>query len=152
MAALTAGVRRCQIATNFRNAASVQTQCNHWQPLSTQVSCCETTCRIWDAGAIPAASTFSEHASRGVSSRHTTSKAVTAKGVAAHLEEADSRQEATVNVLRRPPCATKSATGPLDDDPDLAVVVAARPELSETVRAEIVALVEAAWGRGVDRS
>ena len=53
--------------------------------------------------------------------------------------------------MQRPARATKSATGPLLDDPDLAVVVAAWHELPETVRAEIVALVEADWGQGVDR-
>src|SRR5208337_2710777 len=50
---LTSGARPCQAATSSRSAASVQTWCNHWHLCSTQVSCDETTCEIWDAGAIP---------------------------------------------------------------------------------------------------
>ncbi len=56
MVVLTEGVRKCQFATSSRSAASVQTNCNHWHPWSAQVSFRETTCGIWDAGAIPAAS------------------------------------------------------------------------------------------------
>ena len=42
------------------------------------------------------------------------------------------------------PLEAESATGPLFDDPDLAVLVAAWPELPETVRVGIVAIVRAA--------
>jgi hypothetical protein len=56
MASLTEGVRRCQFATTSWSAASVQTYRNHSHPCSTQLSCGETTCEIWDAGAIPATS------------------------------------------------------------------------------------------------
>jgi hypothetical protein len=54
---LTSGDRRCQVVTSSCSAASVQTVCNHWHPCSTQVACGGTTCGIWEAGAIPAAST-----------------------------------------------------------------------------------------------
>jgi len=94
-------------------------------------------------GAIPAASTSSEHASSYHRTRQDTSKAVSNKGVATHPHEAESRQQATPNVIRRPPRATKSATGPLKDDPDLAAVIDAWGRLPEAVRAAIVAMVRA---------
>jgi len=97
-----------------------------------------------DAGAIPAASTFSEHASSHDRTRQYTSKPVSNKGVATHQHEAESRQQATPNVIRRPPRATKSATGALMDDPELAAVIDAWDRLPEAVRAGIVAMVKVA--------
>ena len=47
-------------------------------------------------------------------------------------------------VMQRPPRATKSATSPLLGDSDLAFVMAAWPQLPETVRAEVLATVKAA--------
>jgi len=94
------------------------------------------------AGAIPAASTFSEHASTRDSGRHITSKLPDCKGVAPCKRRPDLRQRATANGGRRPARGTESATSPLPDDPDLAVVVAAWPELPEAVRAGIVAMVK----------
>jgi hypothetical protein len=52
----TRGDGRCQTATSSRNDASVQPQCNHRHPCSTQLSCGETTRGTASAGAIPAAS------------------------------------------------------------------------------------------------
>jgi len=102
------------------------------------------TSPVGDAGAIPAASTFSIHASTGDGRRQTASKPVIAKSLSTHPEEADSRQHAAPDVIGRPTRATKSATSPLRDDPDLAVVVAAWPELTEAVRAGIMAMVKVA--------
>jgi hypothetical protein len=59
MASLTEGVRRCQSAISFHSAASSQTVCRQGGIPSTQMSCGGTSCGIWDAGAIPAASTLS---------------------------------------------------------------------------------------------
>jgi hypothetical protein len=97
-----------------------------------------------DAGAIPAASTFSEHASTGDKTRHETSKAVPSKEFVTHHDEGGSRQKAASSVMPRPPRATKSATRLMTEYPDLAVVSAARPELPEAVRAGIVVIVNAA--------
>ena len=101
-------------------------------------------CGFWDAGAIPAASTFSELASSSDKSRHVTSQAASAKEVATHDNEGESRQEATASDMPRPLAATKSATTLLADDPDLAVVLAAWPDLPLAVRAAVVATVKAA--------
>ena len=104
----------------------------------------KTTCVTWDAGAIPAASTFCVLASSSDSQRQIASKADTGKELVTHHEVGDSRQQATLGVMPRPPVATKSATSPLADDPDFAVVLAAWPELPHAVRAAIVATVKAA--------
>jgi hypothetical protein len=56
-------------------------------------------------------------------------------------EEAVIRQEATVNGSSRPPRATESPTELLFNDPALATVVAAWPDLPDTVRASILAMV-----------
>jgi hypothetical protein len=103
-------------------------------------------CGTRAAGAIPAASTFSEHASTGDSGRHSTSKHGDCRGVASHEVNPVLRQEATARGGQRPARATESATGQLSGNPELAVVVAAWPELPETVRAGIVAMVRAARG------
>jgi hypothetical protein len=102
---------------------------------------------IWerrDAGAILAASIFSELASTSDTSRHLTSKDDTAKDVATHKDRPNLRQEATTNGGTRPSRATESATRPLSVDPDLAVVLAAWRELIVAVRAGIIAMVKAA--------
>ena len=97
-----------------------------------------------DAGAIPAASTFSVQASTGDSKRQDSSNLPDLSGVATNADRRDLRQGATANGGSRPGYATESATRSLNDDPDLAVVVAAWPELPETIRAGIVAMVKAA--------
>jgi hypothetical protein len=99
---------------------------------------------MWDAGAIPAASTFSEHASTSVRGRQKTPNLPNAKGVASNEETPDLRQGATADVGSRPAGATESATDPPLDDADLAIVVAAWPDLPKTVHAGIVAMVKAA--------
>ena len=96
------------------------------------------------AGAIPAASTFSVHASTGDSERQDTSNLPDCEGVASQPGTLDLRQGATANVGPRPVRATECATSLLSEYPDLAVVVAAWPELPEAVRAGIVAMVKAA--------
>jgi len=122
----------------------MQTYRNDWHPRSTQVSCWEKSCGIWDAGAIPAASTFSIHASTAGRRRQNTSKSPDCEGVASRKNRSVLRQEATANVGPRPVGATESATSPLPDDPELALIVAAWPELPEAFRAGIVAMVKAA--------
>jgi hypothetical protein len=57
IANLAKGVRRYHLATSSCSAASLQTECNHWHPRSTQLSYSKTSCGITAAGAIPAAST-----------------------------------------------------------------------------------------------
>jgi hypothetical protein len=91
----------------------------------------------------PAASTFSVQASTGDGRRSDTSKLTKCKGVTLQADSHDLRQEAIVTACSRPPRATESAAGALPHDPDLAAVVAAWPELLETVRAAIIAMVEA---------
>jgi hypothetical protein len=102
--------------------------------------------QIWaaNAGAIPAASTFSVQASTGDSKRQDSSNLPDGSGVATNADRRHLRQGATTNGNTRPGCATESATSSLNDDPDLAVVVAAWPELPVAVRAGIVAMVKAA--------
>ena len=73
----------------------------------------------------------------------TTSKPSDSHGVASHDDDAVFRQEATVSGGSRPPRATESATRAVFDDPDLATVVAAWPDLPDTVRAGILAMVSA---------
>jgi hypothetical protein len=63
----------------------------------------------------------------------------------------DSCQEATASVNPRPTGATKSATGSLSDDPDLTAIIDAWPALPETVRAGILAMVNAAAGARMSR-
>jgi len=99
-------------------------------------------CGTRASGAIPAASTFSEHAYSHDRSRQDTSKPVSKQGVATHQDEGESRQQATPNVSRRPSRATKSATGPWEDDPDLAAVIDAWDRRPGAVRAGIVAIVK----------
>jgi hypothetical protein len=95
------------------------------------------------AGAIPAASTFSGHASINDKTRHDTSKVSDDDGVASHNGRCDLRQVTTANAASRPVRATKCATSLVTDEPDLAVLLAAWPELSETLRVGIVAMVKA---------
>jgi hypothetical protein len=42
------------LSCNSVSDSSLQPECNHRHPCSTQVSCGERTCGIWGAGAIPA--------------------------------------------------------------------------------------------------
>jgi hypothetical protein len=97
-----------------------------------------------DAGAIPAASTFSEHASTSDRQCHETAKLPDDEEVASTIETHSLRQITTVNVVPRPVRATESATRLMAEYPDLAVVSAAWPELPEAVRAGIVAMVKTA--------
>ncbi len=101
-----------------------------------------------DAGAIPAASIFSVHASTGDSTRHNTSEPTDCDEVASHDDGIVLRQEATVNGGSRPARATKSATSRSPHDLDLALLVAVWPELPETDRLMIVAIVRAARDLG----
>jgi hypothetical protein len=55
-----------------------------------------------------------------------------------------SRQDAIVTDPIRPPTATQNATHLLPDDPGLAAVVDAWPDLPEAIKAGIVAMVRAA--------
>jgi hypothetical protein len=79
----------------------------------------------------------SDQASSDDSSRHMTSKSDGA--------QADSRQQAARSVLPRSPRATKSTTLLLVEYPELAAVLAAWPALTDTVRANVVAIVNAAF-------
>jgi hypothetical protein len=108
------------------------------------VPCSKATCGFWDAGAIPAASTFSELASSSDSRRQIASESDTAKELVTDADRGESRQQTSLSVRPRPRGATKSATSALANDPDFAVVLAAWPELPHAVRAAIVATVKAA--------
>jgi hypothetical protein len=55
---LTCGGSFCHEATSSRRTKSVQAVCRHGGRASTQVPCCVEACGFWDAGAVPAASTF----------------------------------------------------------------------------------------------
>jgi hypothetical protein len=94
-----------------------------------------------DAGAIPAASTFSVQASTGDWRCHETAKLPDDEDVASPVDTHDLRQVTTVNVGPRPVRATESATRLMAEYPDLAVVSAAWRELPEAVRVAIVAMV-----------
>ena len=63
-----------------------------------------------------------------------------------------SRQNAADSGSIRPSTATKTATAlcqrHVTDDPDLAAVVHAWPDLPKAIRADIVAIVKAASGKG----
>ena len=78
-----------------------------WQPRSTQTRCIGSGSEIWDAGAIPAASTFSELASTSDTSRLVTSQDAIGKEVATHDDAGESRQQAASSVMPRPMTATK---------------------------------------------
>jgi hypothetical protein len=97
-----------------------------------------------DAGAIPAASTFSEHASTGDAGRHDASELPDRQTVASDDESSELRQGTSASGGSRPARATESATSWVTDDSDLADVVAAWAELPRTVRAGILAMVKAA--------
>jgi hypothetical protein len=96
-----------------------------------------------DAGAIPAASTCSEHASSYDSSRHITSEAATKKEVATQDDEGESGQQAASSVASRPPAATESATDVSEADRDLARVIAVWSDLQESVRASVMRIIGA---------
>jgi hypothetical protein len=100
-------------------------------------------CGTRASGAIPAASTFSVHATSSDRSSQNPSNLPDCSRVASHKGRPGFRQGTTANVGPRPVRATKNATNSLPDDRDLAVVLAAWPELSDTVRAGIVAMVKA---------
>jgi hypothetical protein len=95
------------------------------------------------AGAISAASTFSEHAYSTDTSRQATSQDATAKELAAHDDEGEWRQQAAASDMPRPVAATKSATDGSEADRDLAVVVAAWPNLADSVRAAVMRIIQA---------
>jgi hypothetical protein len=59
------------------------------------------------------------------------------------------RQGATANAGSRPRRATESATKLLNNDPALAVVMAAWPELPDSVKAEVVAMIKVVRMTGV---
>jgi hypothetical protein len=96
-----------------------------------------------DAGAIPAASTFSELASTSDTSRLVTSQDAIGKEVATHDDAGESRQQAASSDMPRPVAATKSATYGSESDRDLAVVVAAWPNLADSVRAAVMRIIQA---------
>jgi hypothetical protein len=106
-------------------------------------ACGANTCGNWDAGAIPAASTFSKHASSSDSSRHIASEAANIKEFTTHEVEGNPRQQAATSAMPRPIAATKSATHLLVSDPDLAAVVASWPELSEPARSLVMEFIRA---------
>jgi hypothetical protein len=92
------------------------------------------------AGAIPAASTFSEHVSTDDKWRLDTSKLADTQDVTSLKGSTEVRQIPTANGGTRPVRATESATNSVNDDPDLAFMVAAWPDLPDTVRAGILAM------------
>jgi hypothetical protein len=104
----------------------------------------EVTAFSRDAGAIPAASTFSKHASTSDNTCHNTSKLSDDGVVESHDGRRDLGQVTTADGGSRPGRATESATRLMAEYPDLAVVLAAWPELSEAVRAGIVLIASAA--------
>jgi predicted kinase len=63
-----------------------------------------------------------------------------------------SHQQATSNVMPRQPRATKSAAALLTEYADVAIVVAAWPDLPEAVRAGVLAIVNAAQGQHSQRN
>jgi hypothetical protein len=141
---LLPGIRREQMptGTNRLRAKTAQTVCRQGGEQLTQVSCCVYLSVNAFAGAIPAASTFSEHASTGDTTRHSTSRPSDRQGVASCGERADLRQEATASVVPRPTRATKNATKLLTEYPDLAIILDAWTELPHVVRAAILAMVK----------
>ncbi len=58
-----------------------------------------------------------------------------------------SRQDTTDSASIRPPTATQNATRLLPDDPGLAAVVDAWPDLPEAIRAGILAMIGAGSGK-----
>src|SRR5271157_3381954 len=80
------------------------------------------------------------------SDRQDTSKRVNPKGLRRAESPQRSSQGATESDTTRPSRATRGATRPLPDDPDLAAMVAAWPELPEAIRAGLLAMVRAASG------
>ena len=142
IAALTSCVRQCQFATSSRGASSVQTCATAGTRARRKCYVAKCFAESRDAGAIPAA-TFSAQASIGDSTRHSTSKPPDNPGVASHDGGAVFRQEATASGGSRPPRATESDTGAIIGGPDLASVVAAWPDLPDSVRVAIVAMVSA---------
>jgi len=77
--------------------------------------------------------------------RQNTSKAANSNELRQAHSDSASRTEPTQDDPRRPPRATRGATRDcIVDDPDLAAVVAAWPELPEAIRAGILAMVKAA--------
>ncbi len=133
----------CQQATSSHRAESVQAMCTQRGEAPTQVLCCVQSCGIGDAGAIPAASTFSELASTSDTSRLVTSQDAIGKEVATHDGAGESRQQAASSDMPRPVAATKSATYGSEADRDLAVVVAAWPNLADSVRAAVMRIIQA---------
>jgi hypothetical protein len=79
------------------------------------------------------------------SSRPDTSKRVNTKGLRHTVPPHESRLNTSESDTTRPSRATRGATGLLPDDPDLAAVVAAWPELPEPIKAGIVAMVKTAF-------
>jgi len=82
----------------------------------------------------------------GEGTRQNTSKAANSLGLRQPHSYSRSRTDPTRSDSPRLPRATRGATGPLPDDPDLAAVVDAWPKLPEAIKACIVAMVKAASG------
>ncbi len=70
-------------------------------------------------------------------------KTLSAKEVATRDDEGESRQQAAASDMPRPVAATKSATDGSEADRDLAVVVAAWPNLADSVRAAVMRIIQA---------
>ncbi len=142
IASLTEGVRLCQFAAKL---ADCLVHPAYFRPATRShigTIFGESTLGIRDAGAIPAASTFCELTSSSDTSRQVTSQAATAQEVATHGNEGESRQQAASSVMPRPMTATKTATDGLEADRDLAIVVAAWPNLSDSVRASVMRIIK----------
>jgi hypothetical protein len=61
----------------------------------------------------------------------------------AHDDAVNSRHQATLSGMPRPPRATKSATSASEDHPDLDAIIAVWPKLSEAVRSLVANIVKA---------
>ncbi len=77
-------------------------------------------------------------------SRQDASKGFSANGLRQPTHAHRSSQQATENNAVRPLRATRVATPLLPDDPDLAAVVVAWPDLPDALRAGILAIIKAA--------
>jgi hypothetical protein len=75
------------------------------------------------------------------SSRQNTSKRVSSKWLRQTAHPCESRHDTSESDTTRPPRATHGATQLPSDDPDLAAIVAAWPDLPETIKAGIMGMV-----------
>ena len=78
-----------------------------------------------------------------ITSRLVTSQDAIGKEVATHDDAGESRQQAASSDMPRPVAATKSVTYGSEADRDLAVVVAAWPNLADSVRAAVMRIIQA---------